>query len=67
MIKLEVEGYCHQCSDFSSDVVKPEKFFVAGDLNGGVGQSDTIVRCEHRRRCEAIRRYLELKMNEVSG
>lgn len=56
MIRLSVEDYCHQCSDFIPDVTKPERSFVAG--SDEIIQSDTIVQCSYRRRCEAIKKYL---------
>lgn len=55
MIRLSVEEYCHQCMDFVPDVTEPERAFAGG---GEIIQTDTIVQCEHRRRCEAIKKYL---------
>ena len=56
MIKLSVEEYCHQCMDFVPDVTEPERHFIAG--SDEIIQSDTIVQCKYRRRCEAIKKYL---------
>lgn len=56
MIKLNVEEYCHQCLDFTPDVTKPERHFLDG--GNKIEQSDTIVQCKHRNRCEAIKKYL---------
>ena len=57
MIKLEVEDYCHQCVDFVPDVKSPDRL-MAGDKEI-VFQTDTLIRCEYRRRCASIKRYLE--------
>lgn len=65
MIRIEVEEYCHACMDFSPDVIKPtrEVMYIREPSNYEVTtkviQSDTIVQCEYRRRCEAIKKYLE--------
>lgn len=64
MIRIEVEEYCHACLDFSPDVTKPtrEVAYIHDPLEflpkETVIQSDTIVQCEYRRRCEAIKKYL---------
>ena len=65
MIRIDVEEYCHQCRDFSPDVIKPQR---VENLEGESAYTDTIVQCEHRKRCAAIKRYLESQMKEeVSG
>lgn len=61
MIHLEVEDYCHGCSDFEADVRKDSVY----SLDHCVG-TDTTVRCTHRNRCEVIFRHLEKKKNENS-
>lgn len=61
MIKLEVREYCHDCMDFEPDVTSPIRMFGDDDV---IIQSDTVVRCEYRGRCEAIRRYLEKQVGE---
>lgn len=53
MIRIDVEGYCHNCLDFEADVTKPVR-----DLHDNAW-SDTVVQCEYRKRCASIRRYLE--------
>lgn len=66
MIRVEVEDYCHACLDFSPDVTKPER--VRGVDGDELFYTDTIVRCEYRKRCSGIRRFLEQQMKgEVSG
>ena len=61
MIHLEVEDYCHGCSDFEADVRKDSVY----SLDHCIG-TDTTVRCTHRNRCEVIFRRLEKKKNENS-
>lgn len=58
MIHVEVENYCQQCLDFTPDVTKPERLYTA-DCPDGFVMSDTIVRCEYRKRCAGIKRYLD--------
>ena len=62
MIRLEVEEYCHNCLDFYADVTPPQRVLTT---NGDEFTfSDTVVRCEHRKRCAGIKRYLEQKIKE---
>lgn len=51
MIRIDVEGYCHNCLDFEADVTKPGR-------NTDNTWSDTVVQCKYRKRCSGIRRYL---------
>lgn len=65
MIRIDVEDYCHSCCDFSPDVTPPTRLFSE---NMTVTQTDTVVQCKYRRRCEAIKRYLDQQMKgEASG
>ena len=65
MIRIDVKEYCPSCMDFNPDVIKPEKIY-GGD--GNFIWSDTIVQCKYRKRCAAIKRYLENQAKaEVSG
>ena len=59
MIQIEVEGYCQSCQDFCPDVTKATKYYTA---DGEITLGDTTVRCEHRKRCAGIKRYLEQQM-----
>lgn len=59
MIRIDVEDYCHQCMDFHPDVIPPTKYWV-GNEQDSVG--DTIIKCEYRKRCAGIMRYLEKKV-----
>ena len=58
MIRVEVEEYCSECLDFQPDVEKPQKLYA--DITE-ITVTDTVIRCENRKRCEHIRRYLERK------
>ena len=60
MIRLEVEEYCQQCLDFAADVTRPERVELQGTDGTHIFEySDTIVHCKYRKRCSAIKRYLE--------
>lgn len=58
MIRIDVEGYCHNCLDFEADVSKPLR-----DIKTNVW-GDTVVQCKYRKRCSGIKRYLETKVKE---
>ena len=58
MIKIAVEDYCQQCLDFTPDVTKPERFHSIDNPDSFI-LSDTVIRCEYRKRCAGIKRYLE--------
>lgn len=60
MIRVEVQDYCAACLDFEADVIKP--FHRATDPAGVY--TDTVIRCSHAKRCEAIKRYLEKQAND---
>lgn len=61
MIRVVVEDYCHSCMEFCSDVTPPQRSFSD---NMTVTQTDTIIQCKHKRRCEAIKRYLDQQIRE---
>lgn len=61
MICVEVKPYCDQCMEFEPDVKKPDRMYV-GD--GTVIQTDTIVRCAHRRRCQTLEQYFMKREKE---
>ena len=48
MIRLEVQEYCHACSDFEPDVENPEKCYYLGSKE--FIMTDTVVRCRYRKR-----------------
>lgn len=62
-IRVDIKDYCAECCDFEPDVTKPERSTLYADSMGErktmVMQTDTIVRCKYRNRCEAIKRFLE--------
>lgn len=61
MITLDVKPYCQSCLDFEPDVEKPEKLY-AESMDGEEIElilSNTVIRCKYRKRCEAIKRYLD--------
>lgn len=60
MIRLNVEKYCHPCLFFEAEVIEPVVLH-AGNLV--VNQSDTIVQCANRLRCEKLFEQFE-KANE---
>jgi hypothetical protein len=65
MIRLEVEDYCQSCLDFHPDVIGPEKIWTGYDE---YVLTDTVVKCEYRKRCNAIKKYLEQQAKtEASG
>lgn len=65
MIRVVVEDYCQSCMEFSPDVTPPQRSLSE---SGAVKQTDTIIQCKHRKRCETIKRYLDQQMKgEVSG
>lgn len=59
MIRLEVQPYCQECLDFEADVDKAEVYTCDSNTHYC---SDTIIRCERRKHCESIRKFLEQKM-----
>ena len=71
MIRIDVEDYCGACMDFSPDVIRPTREVVYSGFTPDpvILQSDTIVQCEYRKRCEAIKKYLirQAKGEEAVG
>lgn len=51
MIRLNVEKYCHPCLFFEAEVIEPEAIYAGDQI---VHQSDTIVQCANRLRCEKL-------------
>lgn len=64
MIRLDVENYCNSCMDFVPDVIKPNRLFNPDTFEWYLG--DTVVQCEHRKRCANIKRYLEQQAKNES-
>lgn len=66
MIRVSVEEYCHQCLDFTADVIPPAKIWSEEENDYILG--DTIVKCKYGKRCNGIRRFLEHQIKgEASG
>ena len=61
MIKLDVRPYCECCPDFTAEVEGPNRVYVGDEY---IHESDTIVHCKYRRRCEAMVRYLQKQMEK---
>ena len=61
MIRVDVEEYCAACMSFTPDVSRPQKF-VGNALGVEINQTDTVIRCEYRKRCNAIKQYLERQL-----
>lgn len=58
MIHLHVEDYCQNCPEFKPETSTVEMYDA---LNKYL---DTIVYCEHQKRCNIFMRYLEGKLKE---
>lgn len=57
MIRLDVQDYCQKCSYFEPELEKPQQIYTE---RGCFELSDMFVKCQYRKRCESIKRYLEL-------
>lgn len=64
MIRIDVEEYCHQCLDFSPDLIKPQRLEVNDQEHM---YTDTVIQCAYRKRCGGIKRYLESQMKEEAS
>ncbi len=59
-ITLVVEEYCHQCSEFEAEVIKPEIYYtVTRGVVDDHSHGDTKVKCCSRKKCENIKNHLE--------
>ena len=65
MIKLKVEGYCHECPDFDARVNTKIDELTNGDEV--IRVINTTVTCTHATRCKAIKRYLEKAGKDVKS
>lgn len=63
MIRVEVQDYCQSCPEFEPDVERSTQIYADFKV---VGQTDTVIRCEHRTRCENIKRYIDKEKGEKS-
>lgn len=56
MIRVDVEDYCHECRNFNPVATIATRTGENGEW------SDTVVRCEHRKHCLGLVRYLESQL-----
>ena len=63
MIILNVADYCHNCTEFEAhaekDILEYEDF--TGEKAHLIGVN-TNISCEHRDRCEEIRKFIEKRI-----
>lgn len=59
MIRLEVEDYCSNCPEFDPDVDRVVTECKSFDGDDCITIVDTIVTCEHKLRCNSIKKYME--------
>lgn len=59
MICLYVEDYCQNCPEFEPETSRIQEC----DFESGI-HINTIVHCEHQKRCENFMRYLKSKLKE---
>lgn len=57
-IKLSVNKWCENCSDFSPTVQVQHGY----DTYGNQVLCDTIITCKNEHRCAGIKKYLESEM-----
>lgn len=62
-IELIVEPYCADCLEFEPDVEKPHRTLLYLDDTGEgiMAQSDTTVKCIHKKRCANMMNFLKGK------
>lgn len=62
MIQIDVEEYCHACRNFS-----PVATVTTRDIERNEW-TDTVIRCESKKHCSGLVRYLEHQMkNETEA
>ena len=68
MINLEVEKYCEGCPEFEASVEKNVVNMGSYDLLSmqPIHESfcDTVISCEHKKRCRVIMDYLSKEKND---
>lgn len=55
MIRVDVQPYCDNCLGFEPSIERPQKYFAD---NQAVAQTDTIIHCKYKTRCEAMVQWL---------
>lgn len=63
MIELQVESYCHGCSEFEVKV----KTYETTSLCGQVSVINHYIRCQHYHKCKSIMEHLKTKASEQSA
>ena len=56
MIKLDVKGYCHNCSDFEPHA---ERLYI-----DGITTCHTVVTCKYAERCERMENHIKDEMKK---
>ena len=59
MIYVDVEKYCHDCPEFEPRIDKDDLTIMGFELPNMVCKVDTKISCEHRHRCEEIKKFIE--------
>ena len=58
MIRIDVDLYCHDCSEF--DPVTDQTVIHGASSNGSIIRGiDTVVTCKHKNRCRSIYEYMD--------
>ena len=64
MIRLEIEKYCEDCSEFEPMVDKDDFEIYDRFLHQHVNRADTQIFCKHKKRCEKMIEFLRAWMKE---
>lgn len=62
MIKLCVQDYCQECTNFEAEVTIAHKMYSTDGVP--VAISDTIIRCEHAGLCARLQKEFERMSKE---
>ncbi len=63
MIELQVEPYCHGCSEFEVKVKSCEVKNTFGDVK----YANHYIKCVHRHKCRKMMEHLKTKVSEQSA
>lgn len=66
MIKLDVQEYCHRCSNFEAEVVGgPSVYYSTDGEVAEIIMADTVIRCTRAKKCAwVVEEALRLKEEE---
>ena len=56
-MKLEVEDYCHNCTEFAATCDQIGAYDVLGKVCNGV-HNTVIIRCKYEEHCKNMKEYL---------